>query len=116
MLSRSPVEPVQSTAPQPESGACKTESAARHAGPNLYQCRRISRKPFCDLGEVSGDSCQASNQDFRRAFTGPADADECLGKMKANAVLLHSCEVTSGTLGCYRQAVCIGSALNITAK
>ena len=37
-------------------------------------------------------------------------------KMKANAVLLHSCEVTSGTPGCYRQAVCIGSALNITAK
>ena len=34
-------------------------------------------------------------------------------KMKANAVLLHSCEVTSGTPGCYRQAVCIGSALNI---
>lgn len=27
-------------------------------------------------------------------------------KMKANAVLLHSCEVTSGTPGCYRQAVC----------
>ncbi|MCN4756207.1 Rcs stress response system protein RcsF, partial [Escherichia coli] len=24
--------------------------------------------------------------------------------------------VTSGTPGCYRQAVCIGSALNITAK
>ena len=34
----------------------------------------------------------------------------------SNAVLLHSCEVTSGTPGCYRQAVCIGSALNITAK
>ncbi|WP_275430151.1 Rcs stress response system protein RcsF, partial [Serratia marcescens] len=26
------------------------------------------------------------------------------------------CEVTSGTPGCYRQAVCIGSALNISAK
>lgn len=36
--------------------------------------------------------------------------------MKANAVLLHSCEVTSGTPGCYRQAICIGSALNISAK
>ncbi|EBP8589997.1 Rcs stress response system protein RcsF, partial [Salmonella enterica] len=25
-------------------------------------------------------------------------------------------EITSGTPGCYRQAVCIGSALNISAK
>ncbi|PVF77089.1 protein RcsF [Klebsiella aerogenes] len=37
-------------------------------------------------------------------------------KMKANAVLLHSCEVTSGTPGCYRQAVCLGSALNVSAQ
>lgn len=26
-------------------------------------------------------------------------------KMKANAVLLHSCEVTSGTPGCYRRGL-----------
>jgi RcsF protein len=37
-------------------------------------------------------------------------------KMKANAVLLHRCEVTSGTPGCYRQAVCLGSALNVSAQ
>ncbi|MFO5883116.1 Rcs stress response system protein RcsF, partial [Klebsiella pneumoniae] len=37
-------------------------------------------------------------------------------RMKANAVLLHRCEVTSGTPGCYRQAVCLGSALNVSAQ
>ncbi|HBY5697443.1 TPA: Rcs stress response system protein RcsF, partial [Klebsiella pneumoniae] len=26
------------------------------------------------------------------------------------------CEVTSGTPGCYRQAVCLGSALNVSAQ
>ncbi|KJF82613.1 hypothetical protein UA44_07175 [Klebsiella aerogenes] len=38
------------------------------------------------------------------------------GQNEANAVLLHSCEVTSGTPGCYRQAVCLGSALNVSAQ
>lgn len=100
-----------------ESGACKTESAARHAGPNLYQCRRISRQTVPRSGEVSGDSCRASNQDSPPSIpTARKRMQINASKMKANAVLLHSCEVTSGTPGCYRQAVCIGSALNITAK
>ena len=74
-------------------------------------------KPFRDLGEVSGDSCQASNQDSPPSIpTARKRMQINASKMKANAVLLHSCEVTSGTPGCYRQAVCIGSALNITAK
>ncbi len=74
-------------------------------------------KPFRNLGEVSGDSCQASNQDSPPSIpTARKRMQINASKMKANAVLLHSCEVTSGTPGCYRQAVCIGSALNITAK
>ena len=89
MLSRSPVEPVQSTATPP-----KAEPA----------------KP-------SGESCQATNQDSPPNIpTARKRMQINASKMKANAVLLHSCEVTSGTPGCYRQAVCIGSALNITAK
>ncbi len=68
-----------------ESGACKTESAARHAGPNLYQCRRISRQPFRDLGEVSGDSCQASNQDSPPSIpTARKRMQINASKMKAN--------------------------------
>ena len=100
-----------------ESGACKTESAARHAGPIYTNAEELVGKPFRDLGEVSGDSCQASNQDSPPSIpTARKRMQINASKMKANAVLLHSCEVTSGTPGCYRQAVCIGSALNITAK
>ena len=85
MLSRSPVEPVQSTAPQPKAEPAKPK-APRATPVRIYtNAEELVGKPFRDLGEVSGDSCQA-------------------------------CEVTSGTPGCYRQAVCIGSALNITAK
>lgn len=74
-------------------------------------------KPFRELGEVSGESCQATNQDSPPNIpTARKRMQINAAKMKANAVLLHSCEVTSGTPGCYRQAVCIGSALNITAK
>ena len=110
MLSRSPVEPVQSTAPQPK---------AEPATPvRIYtNAEELVGKPFRDLGEVSGDSCQASNQDSPPSIpTARKRMQINASKMKANAVLLHSCEVTSGTPGCYRQAVCIGSALNITAK
>ena len=92
MLSRSPVEPVQSTAPQPKAEPAKPK-APRATPVRIYtNAEELVGKPFRDLGEVNAS------------------------KMKANAVLLHSCEVTSGTPGCYRQAVCIGSALNITAK
>ena len=110
MLSRSPVEPVQSTAPQPK--------AARATPVRIYtNAEELVGKPFRDLGEVSGDSCQASNQDSPPSIpTARKRMQINASKMKANAVLLHSCEVTSGTPGCYRQAVCIGSALNITAK
>ena len=66
---------------------------------------------------MSGESCQATNQDSPPNIpTARKRMQINAAKMKANAVLLHSCEVTSGTPGCYRQAVCIGSALNITAK
>ncbi|EET5062865.1 Rcs stress response system protein RcsF [Escherichia coli] len=110
MLSRSPVEPVQSTAPQPK--------APRATPVRIYtNAEELVGKPFRDLGEVSGDSCQASNQDSPPSIpTARKRMQINASKMKANAVLLHSCEVTSGTPGCYRQAVCIGSALNITAK
>jgi len=69
MLSRSPVEPVKSTATPPKVEPEKPK-APRPAPVRIY----------------------------------------------TTAVLLHSCEVTSGTPGCYRQAVCVGSALNVSAK
>ena len=110
MLSRSPVEPVQSTAPQPKAEPAKPK-APRATPVRIYTNAEEL------VGEVSGDSCQASNQDSPPSIpTARKRMQINASKMKANAVLLHSCEVTSGTPGCYRQAVCIGSALNITAK
>ena len=75
----------------------------------LSGCSMLSRSPV--------EPVQASNQDSPPNIpTARKRMQINASKMKANAVLLHSCEVTSGTPGCYRQAVCIGSALNISAK
>lgn len=117
LLSRSPVEPVQSTsAPvQPEPVRPK---ATRAAPVKIYtKAEDLIGKPFRDLGEVTGDSCQSSSQDSPpNIATARKRMQINASKMKANAVLQHSCEVTSGTPGCYRQAVCIGSALKVSAK
>lgn len=102
---------------QPKAEPAKPK-APRATPVRIYtNAEELVGKPFRDLGEVSGDSCQASNQDSPPSIpTARKRMQINASKMKANAVLLHSCEVTSGTPGCYRQALCIGSALNITAK
>ena len=117
MLSRSPVEPEQSTAAPAKAEPVKAK-APRPAPVRIYtKAEDLVGKPFRDLGEVSGDSCQASNQDSPPNIpTARKRMQINASKMRANAVLLHSCEVTSGTPGCYRQAVCVGSALNVSAK
>lgn len=117
MLSRSPVEPVQSTATPVKAESAKPK-AARPAPVKIYtNAEELVGKPFRDLGEVSGDSCQVSNQDSPPNIpTARKRLQINASKMKANAVLLHSCDVTSGTPGCYRQAVCVGSALKVSAQ
>ncbi|MBV8041280.1 Rcs stress response system protein RcsF [Pluralibacter sp.] len=117
MLNRSPVEPVQSTTTPPAPEPTKPKPP-RPAPVRIYtNAEDLVGKPFRDLGEVTGESCQASNQDSPPNIpTARKRLQINAAKMKANAVLLHSCEVTSGTPGCYRQAVCIGSALNVSAK
>ncbi|MDR9889465.1 Rcs stress response system protein RcsF [Pseudenterobacter timonensis] len=117
MLSRSPVEPVKST-PAPVKAEPAKPKAPRPAPVKIYtKAEDLVGKPFRDLGEVTGESCQATNQDSPPNIpTARKRMQINAAKMKANAVLLHSCEVTSGTPGCYRQAVCIGSALNVSAK
>ena len=118
MLSRSPVEPVQSTATAPAKTEPAKPKAVRPAPVRIYtDASALVGKPFRDLGEVTGESCQASNQDSPPNIpTARKRLQINAAKMKANAVLLHSCEVTSGTPGCYRQAVCLGSALNVSAQ
>ncbi|AYN27453.1 MULTISPECIES: Rcs stress response system protein RcsF [Buttiauxella] len=117
MLSRSPVEPIKSTATPPKQEPAKPK-VVRPAPVKIYtNAEELVGKPFRDLGEVSGDSCQVSNQDSPPNIpTARKRLQVNASKMKANAVLLHSCDVTSGTPGCYRQAVCVGSALNVSAK
>ncbi|MDP0957538.1 Rcs stress response system protein RcsF [Klebsiella pneumoniae] len=118
MLSRSPVEPAQSTATPPVKSEPSKPRATRPAPVRIYtDASELVGKPFRDLGEVSGESCQASNQDSPPNIpTARKRLQINAARMKANAVLLHLCEVTSGTPGCYRQAVCLGSALNVSAQ
>jgi RcsF protein len=118
MLSRSPVEPVQSTVIPPAKSEPAKTKAMRPAPVRIYtDATELVGKPFRELGEVTGESCQASNQDSPPNIpTARKRMQVNAAKMKANAVLLHRCEVTSGTPGCYRQAVCLGSALNVTAQ
>lgn len=82
----------------------------------LYQdAEELVGKPFRDLGEVSGSVCQASSQGNAPSLT--TARKRMLTKaagMKANAVLLHQCAVLSDSNGCYRQALCQGSALNVS--
>ncbi|MGK7244972.1 Rcs stress response system protein RcsF [Buttiauxella agrestis] len=117
MLSKSPVEPIKSTATPPKAEPAKPK-AVKPAPVKIYtNAEELVGKPFRNLGEVSGDSCQVSNQDSPPNIpTARKRLQVNASKMKANAVLLHSCDVTSGTPGCYRQAVCVGSALNVSAK
>ncbi len=117
MLSRSPVEPVKSTEVPPKAAPAKPKVAYTAPVKIYTDAEALVGKPFRDLGEVSGDSCQASNQDSPPNIpTARKRMQINASKMRANAVLLHSCEVTSGTPGCYRQAVCVGSALNVSNK
>ncbi|XTZ37615.1 Rcs stress response system protein RcsF [Salmonella enterica] len=117
LLSRSPVEPVKSTATAPKAEPEKPKVSRPAPVRIITNAEDLIGKPFRDLGEVTGESCQASNQDSPPNIpTARKRMQINASKMKANAVLEHSCEVTSGTPGCYRQAICIGSALNISAK
>ena len=111
MLSRSPVEPAQSTATPPVKSEPSKPRATRPAPVRIYtDASELVGKPF-------RESCQASNQDSPPNIpTARKRLQINAARMKANAVLLHRCEVTSGTPGCYRQAVCLGSALNVSAQ
>ncbi|MFP9231212.1 Rcs stress response system protein RcsF [Pectobacterium cacticida] len=119
-LFQKPLAPV----PQPvietqtKKTAPKPKPAARPAPAVLYQsAEQLVGKPFRDMGEVSGSSCQSSAQDSppnaasaRRRMQNRATA------LKANAVLLHECQTVSGVAGCYSQIVCQGTALKVSAQ
>ncbi|SFT99807.1 RcsF protein [Kosakonia arachidis] len=118
LLSRSPVEPAQSSAVTPKPEPVKPKVIRPAPVRIITDAQDLVGKPFRDLGEVTGESCQASNQDSPPNIPTARKRMQinAAKKAKANAVLLHSCEVTSGTPGCYRQAICVGSALDVSAK
>ncbi|MCV6839084.1 Rcs stress response system protein RcsF [Yersinia pestis subsp. pestis] len=93
-------------------------AAPRPAPVKLYKsAEELVGKPFRDLGEVSGESCQSTVQDSPPSISTARKRMQIHASyMKANAVLLHECEIQSGVPGCYQQAVCQGSALNVSSK
>jgi len=73
--------------------------------------------PFRDLGEVTGTSCQITRHEAAPSLsTARRKMLNHASSMKANAVLLHQCQVVADTAGCHRQAICQGSALDVSFK
>lgn len=110
-----PVEPFKQTA---QTESVQAKPAARPAPVKLYtNTNDLLSKPFRDLGEVYGEDCQVSRQSSPPNInTARTRMQIRAANMKANAVLLHQCEVVSNSQGCYRQAVCQGSALKVTGQ
>ncbi|MCL2893870.1 MULTISPECIES: Rcs stress response system protein RcsF [Brenneria] len=118
LLQKSPAPEPQPVSESKVEPVAKPKPAPRPAPAALYKsAEELVGKPFRDLGEVSGSSCQVSAQDAppnianaRRRMQNRA------AEIKANAVLLHECQVISGVAGCYRQAVCQGTALRVSSQ
>lgn len=110
-----PVEPFkQPTQTEPE----QAKPAPRPAPVKIYtDASDLVSKPFRDLGEVYGEDCQSSRQSSPPNInTARKRMQIHASGMKANAVLLHKCEVVTNSQGCYRQAVCQGSALKVSSQ
>ncbi|WP_067706283.1 MULTISPECIES: Rcs stress response system protein RcsF [unclassified Erwinia] len=108
-----PVEPFKQTT---QTEPARTKPAPRPVPVKLYtDAGDLVSKPFRDLGEVYGEDCQNSAQSSPPNITTARRRMQTRAStMKANAVLLHQCEIVSSAQGCYRQAVCQGSALKVS--
>ena len=109
--------PISSAPSRSQQSSEPTHKATPRPAPvKVYtDATDLVSKPFRDLGEVSGEDCQTSTQDSPpNIATARKRLQIKTSQMKANAVLLHKCEIVSSTLGCYRQAVCQGSALKVS--
>ncbi|MCP1438243.1 RcsF protein [Erwinia persicina] len=110
-----PVEPFKQPA---QTEPVRSKPAPRPAPVKLYSdASDLVSKPFRDLGEVYGEDCQSSRQSSPPAIaTARKRMQIRASAMKANAVLLHKCEIVTNSQGCYRQAVCQGSALKVSGQ
>jgi len=111
-----PYEPVKPFLQSTQTDASQAKPAARPAPVKLYtDAADLVSKPFRDLGEVYGDDCQSSSQDSPpNLATARKRMQIRASAMKANAVLVHKCEIVTAAQGCYRQAICQGSALKVS--
>ncbi|PKH22823.1 Rcs stress response system protein RcsF [Enterobacterales bacterium CwR94] len=117
-LRESPTATDRTTTQSPSPSTAPAKPAPRAAPVKIYtSAEDLVSKPFRDLGAVSGEDCQTSNQDSPpNIATARKRLQIRASGMKANAVLVHSCEIVSSTPGCYRQAVCQGSALKVSGQ
>ncbi|KFK92451.1 MULTISPECIES: Rcs stress response system protein RcsF [unclassified Serratia (in: enterobacteria)] len=114
-----PVPPPTDSVNVPVAPApVKAAPPARPAPVTLYKnAEALIGKPFRDLGEVSGSVCQLTARDPAPSLASARRRmQQRAAHMKANAVLLHDCQMIRGVAGCYQQAICQGSALNVSAK
>lgn len=90
---------------------------ARPASVKLYKdATALVGTPFRDLGEVSGESCQTGQDPAPSLASARKKMLAHAASMKANAVLLHQCQTVTNATSCKQQAVCQGSALNVSFK
>ncbi|PHI30643.1 Rcs stress response system protein RcsF [Budvicia aquatica] len=80
--------------------------------PIYTNAQDVVGKPFRDLGEVSGESCQESKRDKAPNISVARKNMQVSALAKnADAIMLYSCESLQNESGCYRQVMCTGSAL-----
>ena len=111
-----PYKPVTPFPPSTQTEPTRTKPAAHPAPVKLYtDPADLVSLPFRDLGEVYGDDCQSSSQDSpANLATARKRMQLRASGMKANAVLVHQCEIVNAAQGCFRKAICQGSALKVS--
>ncbi|PRD12781.1 Rcs stress response system protein RcsF [Pantoea coffeiphila] len=115
-LLQKPYQPITPIEKPAQTEPARAKPTAHPTPVKLYtDAAELVSKPFRDLGEVYGDDCQSSTQDSPpNIATARKRMQVRASGMKANAVLLHKCEIVSSAQGCYRQAICQGSALKVS--
>lgn len=92
----------------------KTKTTSPSSRVRLYtQPEDLLGKPFRDLGVVLGQNCRGAAKSAPASI--PAARKQMLrhaGKMKADAVLLHQCEIITSK-DCEQLAVCEGTAIKV---
>ena len=117
-LLHKPYKPITAPETRPTNTESHPRPAVRPTPVKLYtDTTELLSNPFRDLGEVSGEDCQTNRQDSPPNINTARKRMQIRASyMKANAVLLHKCEIVNESKGCYRQAICQGTALKVSGK